>query len=154
MARLVPSIHTRTEKVDLRPGGATIAVTVPSDNPFEGAGTTSVVTQHTADVGFAAGGVQRSKQVGTPLNGGMADLMPATRTAGRDMKGQAAQNAAQDVDFAPRQELAGCIGCGAAGLGRAPLNRGLAGFFSDNKGMLVAGAVALGAFLFLRKRRK
>lgn len=154
MARLTPSIHTRTEKVDLRPGGATVAITVPADNPFEGSGNTTVVTQHTADVGFAAGGAQRSKSMSTPLNGGMADLMPKTRTAGRDMRGQGAQNAAQDLDFAPGQELAGCVGCGMGGLGRAPLNRGLAGFFDDNKGMLVAGAVALGAFIFLRKRRK
>jgi hypothetical protein len=151
MARLVPSIHTRTEKVDLRPGGATVAVTVPADNPFEASGRTTVVTQHTADIGFAGGGAQRTTRIGTPLNGGTDDLMPQTRTAGRDMQGRG--NATQDLDY-QGQELAGCVGCGTAGLGASPLNRGLAGFVADNKAMLIAGAIAAGCFIFLRKKRK
>lgn len=62
MPRTIRDRCYRTEEVDLQPGGATIAVEVPSDNPFELNGDVTIVTQ-------ASGGVtapdprQRSKKL-------------------------------------------------------------------------------------------
>ncbi len=62
LPRAVNGTNYRTEAVDLAPGGSTIAVTVPSDNPFELCGEATVHTQMSGGM-TAPDPRQRSKRI-------------------------------------------------------------------------------------------
>lgn len=64
LPRAVNGNNYRTEEVDISPGGSTIAVTVPSDNPFELCGDVTVHTQMSGGM-TAPDPRQRSRRIST-----------------------------------------------------------------------------------------
>jgi hypothetical protein len=174
----------RLEEVDLQPGGATISVTAPADNPYEDDGAVQVFTQASGGMSEAdphqssrrrRGGLRRGRVIhqgrtasitaNLPAIPGLgADPVPAATgatgalqqllNAGLQVGTQLATAKAQQKVTAAQTKLA------TAEAQTAAANAQQAGFMAKVAGqkyLIIGGVVAaaaLTAFLMLRKKRK